>query len=241
MCRDHIALQELQATAIMLDRMAFCISGMVVALHLDNSIANTYLCNQGSSVSFSFQVGLLDTASDQQAWYYPYSSIHYYPPQCGGQLSVPLLDASRVASSPSDGSSNFSLLGPSRDGPAGILSFHSIPALLHLGISTTSGGLGVECLQLSLDISGELHVSSSSCISSSSSVQVSGRTCQRSTQVFDSGGSMSDGGSLTPHGSQHVGRCSSVVSHHKRSCHGCFSRPGAQGSAISAFKPLAGQ
>ena len=37
------------------------------------------------------------------------------------------------------------------------------------------------------------------------------------------------------HSSQHVGRCSSVVSHHKRSCCGCFSRPGTQGSAISAF------
>ena len=29
--------------------------------------------------------------------------------------------------------------------------------------------------------------------------------------------------------------------HHKRSCHGCFGRPGAQGSAVSAFNPLAAQ
>ena len=138
------------------------------------------------------------------------------------------------------GSSSFSPLGPSRGGPAGILSFHSMPALLCLEIPTTSQGLGVECLQPSLDISGKLHVSSS-CISLSSSIQVSDRTCQRSTQMFDSDGTMLDGGSLAPHNSQHVSRCLSVVSHHKRSDHGCFCRTGTQRSAISAFNPLAAQ
>ena len=49
--RAHIALQELQAVAIMLHRMAFCLSGKVVALHLDNSTAKVYLCNQGGTVS----------------------------------------------------------------------------------------------------------------------------------------------------------------------------------------------
>ena len=67
----------------------------------------------------------------------------------------------------------------------------------HLGNSTTSRGLGVECLQPSLDFSGKLSVSSFSS-SSSSSVQVSGRTCQWSTQIFDSGGTMLDGGSWLP-------------------------------------------
>ena len=41
---------------------------------------------------------------------------------------------------------------------------------------------------------------------------------------------MFDGGSLASHSSQHAGRCSSVVSHHKRSCHGCLR----QGSTSSA-------
>ena len=49
--RAHIALQELQAAAIMLHRMAFCLSGKVVALHLDNSTAKVYLCSQGGTVS----------------------------------------------------------------------------------------------------------------------------------------------------------------------------------------------
>ena len=92
----------------------------------------------------------------------------------------------------------------------------------------------------SLYVSGKLHVSSS-CISSSGSVQLSARTCQRSTQMVDSGGTMLDGGSLAPQSSQHVSRHSSVVSHHKRSHHACLSRPGTQGSAISTFNPLAAQ
>ena len=43
MCRAHNALQELQAVAMMLYMMAFCLSGKVVALHLDNSMAKPYL------------------------------------------------------------------------------------------------------------------------------------------------------------------------------------------------------
>ena len=49
--RAHIALQELQAVAIMLCRMVFHLSGKVVALHLDNSTAKAYLCNQGGTGS----------------------------------------------------------------------------------------------------------------------------------------------------------------------------------------------
>ena len=50
MCRANIALQELQAVAMMLYRMAFCSSDKVVALHLDNSTAKAYLCNEGGTV-----------------------------------------------------------------------------------------------------------------------------------------------------------------------------------------------
>ena len=42
---------ELQAVAMMLCKMAFHISGKMVALHLDNSTAKAYLCNQGGTVS----------------------------------------------------------------------------------------------------------------------------------------------------------------------------------------------
>ena len=47
----HTALQELQAVAVMLHRMAFCLSGKVVAWHLDKSTVEAYLCNQGGTVS----------------------------------------------------------------------------------------------------------------------------------------------------------------------------------------------
>ena len=56
-----------------------------------------------------------------------------------------------------------------------------------------------------------------------------------------SNGTLLHGGSLASHSSQHVGRHSLSVSHCKRPCHGCFGRPGAQGSAIGKFKPLAAQ
>ena len=102
------------------------------------------------------------------------------------------------------------------------------------------GPFGVECLQPSLDISGKLCISFF-CISSSSSVQVPGRTCQRLTQTSDSGGTMLDGGTLASHSYQHVGRHSLALSHYKRSHVGCFRRPCTQGSAISAFNPLAAE
>ena len=51
MHKAHIALQELQSVAFMLCSLAFQLSGKVVALHLDNSSAQAYLCNQGVTVS----------------------------------------------------------------------------------------------------------------------------------------------------------------------------------------------
>ena len=241
LCRAHIALQELQAVALMLHRMTFCLSGKVVALHLDNSTSKAYLCNQGGKVSpfhsrLAFQILCLTNKHGITL----NSSIHSYPPQCEGRLSVLGLVASIVAFSILGGPCSFLPLGPSRGGPAGIFLFYLKAALFHLGDSPTSWGLGVECLQPSLGISGKLCVSSSGS-SSSSSVQVPNRRCQQSTQTFDSGGAMLDEGSLASHSSQHVGRCSSVVSHHKKSHHGCFGRSGAQGSAVSAFNPLAAQ
>ena len=177
-----------------------------------------------------------DIESDWQAQCYSYSSVHSYPSQSGGWLSVMGLVASRVASSSPDGMSAFSPLGSSRGGSADILLYHWMPTLLHIGNTTTSGGFVVECLQPSLNVSGKLCIFSS-CISCFWSVQVSDRTCQRSTKNFDSGGTMVGGVSLVSNSSQHVGIHSLALSYHKR----CFSRPPDQESSISAFKPLAAQ
>ena len=150
------------------------------------------------------------------------------------------LVASGVVSSSLYFSDSFSLLGATRSGSVGILPFHSMSVLLHLGSPTALGGLGAEYLQLSLDVLGKLCLYSSH-ISSPSYVQVSGSTCHRSVQPFDSRGIMFDEGSLASHSSQHIGRCSSALSCDIRSHCGCFGRPGAQESGISAFNPLAAQ
>ena len=176
LCRAHIALQELQAVAMMLCRMPFCLSGKVVALPLDNSTVKASLCNQGGTAS-PFLCRLA-------CWILSLTNKHgitFLPAYIPTHLNVEadylswdqLLPEWHLL--PQVAQAAFCLWGPSRGGPNGIFSFYSMPALLHLGISTTSGGLGVECLQPSLHFSGKLCVSSS-CISSSSSVQVSGRT-----------------------------------------------------------------
>ena len=51
MCKAHIILQELQAVGLVLGKMAFQLSSKVVALHLDHSIVEAYLQNQGGTAS----------------------------------------------------------------------------------------------------------------------------------------------------------------------------------------------
>ena len=166
MCRAHIALQELQTVAMVLHRLAFCLSGKVVVLHFDNSTAKAYLCNQDSTVS-----PFLSRLACQRLSLTAKHSITLIPAYILSHISRRLIISH------------------------GFICFWSQP---------------------SLDISGKLCVPCS-CTSSSSSIKVSGRTCERSTQTFDSGGTMLDGGSLGSHSSQHVGRHSLVLSHHKMS------------------------
>ena len=97
-----------------------------------------------------------------------------------------------------------------------------------------------ECFQPPLDISYELCVSSS-CITSPSSDHISGKTCQMSTQTSYSVGALLDAGSWPSHSSWHVGRLYLPMSYHKNTHHGFFCRLGAQGSAITAFPPLAAE
>ena len=142
--------------------------------------------------------------SDWHVQYFSCSSIHSYPSQCGSWLSVLGKATSRVASSSSHCLSCISTLGSTRAGYVGISC--SVSSIF-LGKSSNSGGLGVECIQSSLDVSGKLWLSSS-CISPAGSVQISGRTCHSSIQTSDSGGIMLYGGSLASHSSQHVGNVS---------------------------------
>ena len=181
----------------MLHRMAFRLSGKVVALHLDNSTAKAYLCNQGGTVSpflSRLACGILSLTDKHGITLLP--SIHSYPPQCGGRFSVSGLAASGVAPSTSGGSGSFLPLGPSTGGPAGIFSFYSMPALFHFGNSTASGALGLNAFSHPWNF--QVSYVSSSGSGPSCSGQVSSRTCQQSTQTFTFGGSMLDGSSLLP-------------------------------------------
>ena len=215
LCGAHIALQELQAVAMILHRMVFHLSGKVVALHLDNSTAKAYLCNQGSTMS--------PFLSRLACWILSLTNKHgiilipaYIPTHLKVEEDYLSWDQSLPEWHllPQVAHAAFCLWGlPKVDLLASSCSTQC-QHYVTLETPLPLGGLGIECLQASLNFSGKLCVSFSSS-SPSCSVQVSGRTCQWSTQTFDSGGAMFNGGSLASHSSQHVGRCSSAVSHHK--------------------------
>ena len=177
-------------------------------MHLDNSTPKAYLCNQGGTVSpFVSRLAcpILSVTNKH--------SIALIPAYIPTHLIV---------------ESNYLFQGQL------LLEWHLLPqmaqAAFHLWdlpeasscttrcqhyytleIPLPLGDFGFECLQPSLDVSHKL-CASSSCISSSSSVQVSGRTCQQSYQMVDSGGAMLHGGFLASYSSQHVGRLSSALS-----------------------------
>ena len=129
MSRAHIALQELQAVAIMLHRMASCLSSKVVALHLDNSTAKAYLCNQGGTVS--------PFLSRLACWILSLTDKHgitLLPAYIPTHLNVEADFLSQDQLLPewhSGGAGSFSPLGPSRGGPPVIFSFYSMPTLFH--------------------------------------------------------------------------------------------------------------
>ena len=170
MCRAYIALQEHQTIAMMLCRMAFNLSGEVVALHLDNSTAKAYLCNQGGTVCpfLSRLACWIPSLTNKH-------SITHIPANIPTHLNVgaDYLSQDQMLPEwnlfPQVAQVAFHVWGlPEVDLLASSYSTHwqhyyTLESLLPLG------GLGVECLQPSLDISGKLHVSSSS-ISSSDSV-----------------------------------------------------------------------
>ena len=242
MSRAHIALQELHAVALMLHRMAFHLSSKVVALHLDNITAKAYLCNQGGTVSpFLSRLACQILESDQQAQYYLFFQHTFLPTSMWRQIICPqhrllpewhllpqvaqvafhiwgLPEVDLLASSHSTQCQHyFTLATPLPVGALGLIAF-SHPWTFQ--VSYVFPPLALVPLVLSSflaeHVNGQLrHV------------------------IL--GGTMLDGGSLASHHSQHVGRCSLAVSHGKRSCCGCFGRPGTQGSVISAFNPLAAQ
>ena len=215
-------MQELQAVALILHKMVFWLSHKVVALHLDNSPAKAYLYNQGGTASvFLSRItsSILNLANKHGIILPAYIPTHL-------NVEADYLSWEGLVS-------EFHLL--SHIAQAVFQPWHQSDLL-----ASSSGSLGVKCFQPYLDISGELNVSSF-CISSHSSVHISGRTCNRSTQNTYSSGTLFAGSSLALHSFQKCWKTLLTVSYHKKSPYGYFGRLGAQGSTITAFKPLAAQ
>ena len=241
MHRAHIALQELQAIAMMLHRMAFHLTGKVVALYLDNSTAKVYLCNQGGTMScfLSRQACHILSLTDKHGItlipaYIPthinvdanYLSWDQVLPEwhllsglamaafhLWGLPEVDLLASSHFTQC----QHHHTLESPLSLGALGWNAFH------HLLVFQVSYMLPPPALVplvlskfLAEHVKGQLiHL-------------ILVAPCWMEAP-------------WAPHSSQHVGRHSSAVPYHKRSHHGCLSRPGIQGFAISAFNHLAAQ
>ena len=242
LCRAHIALQELQDVAMMLHRMAFCISGKVVALHLDNSTVKAYLCNQGGTVSpflsrLACQILILTNKH----------GITLIPACIATPLNVEAdyLSQNQLLPEchflPQVAHAAFHLWGLSEVDI--LVSSHSTQCQHYFPLETPLpvGAFGLNAFSQPWTFQVIYVFPSLALVPLVLSKFLGGGTCQQSTQTFHSGGAMLGGGSLAPHSSQHVGRHSSAVSHCKRSDHRCFGRPGTQGSAVSAFNPLAAQ
>ena len=239
--RAHIALQELQAVAVKLHRMAFHLSGKVVALHLDNSSAKAYLCNQGGTVS-----PFLSRLACQILSLTDKHGITLLPAYIPTHLNVEadflswdrlLLECHLL---PQVAQAVFCLWGlPEVDLLA---SFRSTQCQHYFTLETPLpvGALGLNAFSHPWNFQVS-YVFPPPALVPLVLAKFLAEHVQPSTQTFASGGSMLDGGSLASHSSQHAGRHSLAVSHCKRSHRGCFSRPGTQGSAISAFNPLAAQ
>ena len=113
---------------------------------------------------------------------------------------------SRMASSSFQSSSSISTLRSTRSGFVGILIHQAMSLLLYVEEVPTSVSLGVECFQPSLDISGELCISSSL---NSTSIHISGRTCHKSCQASNSSRTSLERGSLASQNTLHIRRYSS--------------------------------
>ena len=222
--RAHIALQELQAVAIMLFRMAFCLSGKVVALHLDNSTAKVCLSNQGGTVSpFLSRLAcrILSLTDNHGITLLPaYIPIHL-------NVEVDYLSQDQMLLEwhllPWVAQAAFHLWGlPEMDLLA---SSHSTQCQHYFTLQTPLpvGALGLNAFSHPWKFQVSYVFPSPALVplvlSKFLAEHVNGQL------TFTSGGSMLEGGSLASHSSQHAGICSSAVPSCNRPHHGCFSRP----------------
>ena len=165
----------------MLHNMSFQLFLKKVALHLDNSKAKAFLCNQGGTPSVFLSrltchiLNLTDKCGIILISVYIPTHLNVKADCLSWGRLVPEWNLSLCSSG-----QHFNLR-INRSRIFGILMYQGMSELLHLGKSTTSRRLGVECFQQSWDISGELCLTL--CISFPSSFQVSWRTYHRQSRL----------------------------------------------------------
>ena len=226
MCRAHIALQELQALVMMLHRMAFNLSGKVVALYLDNSTAKAYMCNQGGTVS--------PILSKLACWILNLTDKHgitlisaYIPTHLNVEANYlswgQMLPEWHLL--PQVAQAAFHLWGlPEVDL---LVSFHTTQCQHYYTLETPLllGAMGLNgfnhpwVFQVSYVFPPPILILL--VLSEFLAYHVKGQLRLLSL--------VAPCWMEVPWLSQHVGRCSLAVSHHKRSHHRCFRRPFAQG------------
>ena len=225
----HIALQECQVVVLMLCRMAFHLSGKLVALHLHVCTFKANICNHNSIVLL-FLYRLPHIEFGQQAWYNSHSSIHTYSTQCGSQLSI-----TGKADCKND-----------------IFFFTWLKCHFNFGVnwrwncrhpylpinasdtldnSINPGSLGALCFQPSLEITGALCISFSALIPLFLS-KFPHRTWYGSIQMSNSSWIKDP---WFPLFSTWCPTFISGVPLIKSICWGCFSRPGAKGFTITTW------
>ena len=142
--------------------------------------------------------------------------MHTYPSQCGRRLPLSGSVGCQVAPASSHSSDCISSLRVSQ---RWICWFPHVPINVNVctlwKVHCVWEALGFESFQPSLNIYQVSYVFPPSSVSSPGLIQVPGRTCHRSIQILYSSDTLLDGGSLVSHISQHVGRHSSSMSHHK--------------------------
>ena len=144
----------------MLCRMAFSLSGKMVALHLNNSTAKAYLCNQSGTVPpfLSWQAcHILNLADKHGIILIPAYITTNLNAEAGHVLCRSLVPEWLLLPCIAHGSITL--------GQSEVDCWHPhIPvnvSIIHHGESAFSGNLAVESFQPSLDISDELNISSS--------------------------------------------------------------------------------
>ena len=194
MHKAYTALQE-QVVALMLCRMAFyCLTRWLPCLWTIRLLKCIYVIKV---YSFSFMTILPHTESRQQACYYSMSSMHSFKSHCGSWLPMRGKVSSRMVSSLHT-KVVFQLWGEPEVVFLPSSCSNQCQCQYNLRECLTSGNLEVEHFQPVLDISGELHISSS-CITFPSSVYVAGRTCHRSIRTYNSNCTLLNGSFLVSH------------------------------------------